>query len=155
MHSRAKFYTAKFHDISLQIWIFPYFSGVQSDQKHFSGSPYHEKHCLGTFQNQSNTKEHTNTLEFQSKCLLKPICVKMVEPHRNWNFKGYKTTVRGSENWTIFLDTFLHFFCFKISVFFTPHVISRKLDSNYTLASARHRLRRLSSFTSTVLSVRR
>ena len=35
-------------------------------------------------------------------------------------FKGYRTTVRGSENWTIFLDTFLHFFCFKISVFFTP-----------------------------------
>ena len=51
----------------------------------------------------------------------------------------------GSENWTIFLDTFLHFFCFKISVFFTPHVISRKLDSNYTLASARHRLPVLSS----------
>ena len=58
---------------------------------------------------------------------------------------GLQDNGSGSENWTIFLDTFLHFFCFKISVFFTPHVISRKLDSNYTLASARHRLPVLSS----------
>ena len=50
---------------------------------------------------------------------------------------GLQDNGSGSENWTIFLDTFLHFFCFKISVFFMPHVISRKLDSNYTLASAR------------------
>ena len=53
-------------------------------------------------------------------------------------FKGYRTTVRGSENWTIFLDTFFaFFFASKSQFFFMPHVISRKLDSNYTLASAR------------------
>jgi len=34
-------------------------------------------------------------------------------------------------------STFLNFFCFKISLFWTPHVISRRLGSNYTLASAR------------------
>ena len=61
------------HGFSHQIWIISYFSGVLSDQKHFSESPYHEKYCLGIFQNQSNTKEHTITLEFQSKELLKPI----------------------------------------------------------------------------------
>ena len=71
--SRAKFCTAKFHEISLQSWIISYFSGVLSDQKHFSESPYHEKYCLGTVQNQSNTKEHTTTPQFQSKELLKPI----------------------------------------------------------------------------------
>ena len=53
---------------------------------------------------------------------------------------GLQDNGSGSENWIIFLDTFLHFFCFKISVFFMPHVISRKLISNYTSASARHRL---------------
>ena len=47
---------------------------------------------------------------------------------------GLQDNGSGSENWIIFLDTFLHFFCFKISVFFMPHVISRKLDSNCTLA---------------------
>ena len=31
---------------------------------------------------------------------------------------GLQDNGSGSENWTIFLDTFLHFFCFKISVFF-------------------------------------
>ena len=34
-------------------------------------------------------------------------------------------------------STFLNFFCFKISLFWTPHVISRKLDSNCTSASSR------------------
>ena len=35
-------------------------------------------------------------------------------------------------------STFLNFFCFKISLFWTPHVISRRLGSNYNmLASAR------------------
>ena len=38
-------------DHFLQIWIISYLSGVRSDQKHFSESPYHEKYCLGTFQN--------------------------------------------------------------------------------------------------------
>ena len=70
---RAKFCTAKFHEISLQSWIISYFSGVLSDQKHFSESPYHEKYCLGIVQNQSNMKEHTITLKFQSKELLNPI----------------------------------------------------------------------------------
>ena len=32
---------------------------------------------------------------------------------------------------------FFELFCFKISLFWTPHVISRRLGSNYTLASAR------------------
>ena len=32
-------------------------------------------------------------------------------------FKGYRTTVRGSENGTIFLDTFLHFFASKSQFF--------------------------------------
>ena len=73
MQCRVKFHTAKFLGISLQNWVISYFSGVLNDQKHFSESLYLEKYCLGTFQNQSNTKEHTTTLEFQSKELLKPI----------------------------------------------------------------------------------
>ena len=47
---------------------------------------------------------------------------------------GLQDNGSGSENWTIFLDTF---FASKSQFFFTPHVISRKLNSNYTLASAR------------------
>ena len=52
-------------------------------------------------------------------------------------FKSYRTTVRGPKTGPSFWTLFCTFFASKSQFFFMPHVISRKLDSNYTLASAR------------------